>query len=98
MPPPLRWPLCAARHSGQRLGSLVKPFWAKNSCSPCVKVKGWLQSRQGSVLSAYVLYKLAPWVRKELATSSQHYGIERNRATAGGSLKRTCTRSRRAAI
>src|SRR5260370_461168 len=42
-----------ARQSGQRLGSLVKPRLAKNSCSPTVKAKLAPQSRQVRVLSVY---------------------------------------------
>ena len=41
-PPP--WFLRAPRHAGQRVGSLVNPLEAKNSCSPTVKTKTAPQS------------------------------------------------------
>ena len=41
----------AARQLGQRLGGLVSPRLAKNSCSPCVKTKLAPQSRHTRVLS-----------------------------------------------
>ena len=40
------------RQSWHRDGSLVKPFCAKNSCSPVVKTNAWPQSRQVRALSA----------------------------------------------
>ena len=47
-PPPPPYPPCwlrrAPRQAGQRLGSLVKPLEAKNSCSPTVKTKTAPQS------------------------------------------------------
>ena len=49
--PPRSWFLRALRHAGQRVGSLVKPFSAKNSCSPTVKTKVEPQSLQVRFLS-----------------------------------------------
>ena len=47
-PPPPPYPPCwlrrAPRQDGQRLGSLVNPLEAKNSCSPTVKTKPTPQS------------------------------------------------------
>ena len=50
-PPSPRWDLRAERQLAHRLGSLVKPLDAKNSCSPTVKTKGVPQSTQVMVLS-----------------------------------------------
>jgi hypothetical protein len=47
---PLRCTRINIRQLGQRFGSFTKPFWAKNSCSPAVKTKVLLQSRQVSSL------------------------------------------------
>jgi len=38
-------PRLARRQVEHRLGSLVKPFSAKNCCSDAVKVNSWPQSR-----------------------------------------------------
>ena len=45
----------ALRHGIQRLGSLVKPLDAKNSCSPAVKVKVAPQSGQVIDLSVKLM-------------------------------------------
>src|SRR5579863_9910752 len=55
-PPPFdeRPALRALRQSVQRLGLLVKPFIAKNSCSPAVKGNCCPQSTQVSISSVYI--------------------------------------------
>src|SRR3954467_9834695 len=76
MPPPeepIR-ALRAERHSGQRPGSLVKPFWAKNSCSPAVKVNSRLHSRHIRGLSAKlttVSSRLVCWVKAEASRAGE---------------------------
>jgi hypothetical protein len=67
-------PLRALRHSVQRLGLLVKPFIAKNSCSPLVNVKGALQSTQLRVSSVYINELL---VLKSLALMSHFANRDR---------------------
>ena len=42
-------------HAAKRLGWLVKPFDAKNSCSPAVKVKGAPQSEHVIDLSSKLI-------------------------------------------
>ena len=56
--PPRSWFLRALRHSGQRLGSLVYPLDAKNSCSPDVKVKGEPHSTQVRLLSDMAIFRI----------------------------------------
>ena len=53
-PRPPADPRLALLQSGHREGVLVKPFWAKKSCSPWVNVKLVPQSRQLRVWSAMV--------------------------------------------
>lgn len=52
---PVRFARSEIRQFGQRVGWLLRSFFAKNSCSPAVKTKFWEQSRQFKVLSSMVI-------------------------------------------
>jgi len=54
-PPTVRARFAAARHDGQRCGSLTRPLLAKKVCSPAEKMNSSEQSRQVNVRSWYTL-------------------------------------------
>src|SRR2546430_14680698 len=90
-PPTVRARFAAARHDGQRCGSLTKPLLAKKVCSPAEKMNSSEQSRQVNVRSWYTL--VPPWRgRRDGARADQNGRAVDRDADSGGDASRPVRR------